>query len=395
MTMEVVDLRVTYRGTYQKITRNSRYIAWHALCRKILQPSENSALATFDFNPPPDYLCRKFFCTETATTPEIITMTCPKCGNEQADVFSQCQKCRYVFPPAQTSGPSVPHTALPIGAPVSNGPSIPAFFGALVGAVALIATLWWLWTPEGLPVPENSYINEKHQFAMTPPAGWVALNPENYKDMLQQLGGRLPKNFQDGLANRRIEVGFLKLLEEPNFSPSVNVVVMQAEVPDLDEKQLEEGARVLTSEYEKLLESYKLEKSELVTVDELTSAQFRSRGELKLKVSEAQGFVEQGSIGWPTYKETVPAQWRSFDLKISQTLVPGKKRAYIITCTSEAKQDREYKRAFENIIDSFRVLERPSRFGQITMGAIQGGLLSSLAYLLYFIVSSLIAFIRR
>ncbi|MCX6132942.1 MAG: hypothetical protein NTU47_03920, partial [Ignavibacteriales bacterium] len=316
-------------------------------------------------------------------------------GHEQPDVFSQCQKCRFIFPIAQRTGPTPTIAAVPSLESVTSGPSIAAFLGALAGATLLAAALWWLWTPAGLAVSENSYVNAKHQFAMEAPPGWVALSPDNYQEMLQQLGNRLPKSLQDGLSNRRIEVGFIKLLEEPNFSPNINVVVMQTEVPELDEKQLEEGARVLSTEFKRLLASYKLEKSELITVDELTCAQFSSSGTLKIKVADAKVSVNESIPGWPRYTEDAPAHWASFDLKMTQTLVPGKKRAYIITCTSDAKQDRDYKRAFDQAVDSFRVLERPARFGPIVMGGLQGGLIASLAYLLYFIVGSLIAFIRR
>lgn len=322
-------------------------------------------------------------------------MTCPKCGHEQPDVFSQCQKCRYIFPSGQRSAAPI-NDATPVSPmSISSGPSIPAFVGAIVGVILLGAALWWLWTPDGLPLPDNPYVNEKHHFAMAAPSGWVLLSPDNYQEMFQKLGNRLPKSLQDGLSNRRIEVGFVKLLEEPNFSPNINVVVMQTEVPELDEKQLEEGAQVLTTEFKRVMDSYKLEKSELISVDELTSAQFSSRGTLKLKVADAKGSVRESIPGWPTYTEEAPAQWLSFDLKMTQTLVPGRKRAYIITCTSDEKQNREYKRAFDETIDSFRVLERPARFGPIVMGGIQGGLLASLAYLLYFIVMALVAFIRR
>lgn len=322
-------------------------------------------------------------------------MTCPKCGNEQPDVFSQCQKCRFIFPSPQQSSPKAISSSPTPFAAIQSQSSVVSILGALAGVLVLGALLLWLWSPEGLPVPENSHINKKHAFAMTAPSGWVELSPDNYEEAFARLGDKLPKSLRDGLSTRRIEVGFVKLLDEPNFSPSINVVVMNTEVPELDEKQLAEGAQVLTGEYKKILDSFKLEKSELVTVDELTSAQFSSSGSLKLKTAEAKGAMQETAPGWNTYKEDVPAQWRTFNLKLSQTLVPGKKRAYIITCTSEGVQNQEYKRSFEDAIESFRVLERPSRFGPIVMGGVQGGLVTALAYLLYFIIASLIAIIRR
>jgi len=318
-------------------------------------------------------------------------MKCPKCGHEQADVFSQCQQCRYIFIPADRSAKGEGTQISLAPSPAPRGPSITALLGAIALAILLGTLLWWLWSPEGLPLPDNAYVNQKHHFAMASPPGWIALSQDNYHDMMQQLGNRLPKSLQDGLSSRRIEVGFIKILDEPNFSPSVNVVVMQTEMPELDEKALQEGSEALSEEYKKVLNSFKMESAELVTVDELTSARFNSRGELKLNVAP----VAAQEPGPATFVDPSTAQWRTFDLRIIQTLVPGKRRAYIVTCTSEAQQSKEYKRAFDDVVDSFRVLERPSRFGPVVMGGIQGGLITALAYLLYFIVTALAALIRR
>jgi hypothetical protein len=78
-----------------------------------------------------------------------------------------------------------------------------------------------------------------------------------------------------------------------------------------------------------------------------------------------------------------------------QTLIPGRNRAYIITCTALDSQYPEYRRPFNRAIESFRVLERPPRFGSIVMGGIQGGLIGALGYLLYYIVSAVIALVKR
>ncbi|MDP2887195.1 MAG: hypothetical protein Q8P51_19500 [Ignavibacteria bacterium] len=320
-------------------------------------------------------------------------MTCPKCGNEQPDVFSQCQKCRYIFPRQSANSSTDANSPVSLPVPASK-PSLSAFFGALAVLLALSAGLWWLHTPEGLPLPEDPYTNEKHHFAVSVPNGWMVLTPDNYQEMFQKLGDKLPKSLQDGLSQRRIEAGFIKLLQEPDFSPSMNVVVMETEMPELDESQMEEASRVLSAQFKRVLESYKLEKTELVTVDELTSMHFSSRAGLKLKVADSQpGYVQTLPSG-RTRTVATPEHWRTFDLKMTQTLVPGKKRAYIITCTSEAQQYEEYKRTFEKSIDSFRVLQRPARYGPIVMGALQGGLLAAIAYLLYFVIVSLIAFIK-
>ena len=229
---------------------------------------------------------------------------------------------------------------------------------------------------------------------MSVPNGWIILTPDNYQEMFRKLGDKLPKSLQEGLSEHRIEAGFMKLLQEPNFSPSLNVVVMETEVPELDESQMEEASRVLSAQFKRVLDSYKLEKTEFITVDELTSMHFSSRAGLMLKVTDSQPSYVQTLPSGRTRRVGTKEHWRTFDLKITQTLVPGKKRAYIITCTAEAQQYEEYKRTFEKSIDSFRVLQRPARFGPIVMGALQGGLVASMAYLLYFVMMSMIAFIK-
>jgi hypothetical protein len=264
----------------------------------------------------------------------------------------------------------------------------------LVGAVITGLILLWLFLPEGLPVPDGSYINQKNHFAMTAPTGWMILTSDNYKEIFEKLGDRFPKSLQHGLEQQNIEMGFLKPLDEPDFSPSINVVVINAEIPDLDESQKDEATKALTAEFTRVLESYKLESSELTTVDELTSLQFISRAGLKVKTADAQQTYTENSMGWRSYSTQTPAQWQTYDLKMIQTLVPGRKKGYIITCTSEASKFQVYKAAFDGAIESFRVTQRPARFGPILMGGIQGGLIALLGYLLYYLGMALVAFIR-
>jgi hypothetical protein len=322
-------------------------------------------------------------------------MICPQCGNEQPDVFSQCGKCRYIFParvPTMASEPATVPMSLPSARPV---PSFLTFLGAIIAVIALVVGFWWLLTPEGLPIPDGAYVNEKHHFAMSVPSDWITLTSDNYRDALLELGNRFPKNLQSSLDQHRIEVGFLKPLRASDFSPNVNVVVIEGDVPELDESQMEEGTKALVEVFSRLLDSYKLEKSEMMTVDELASLHFTSRAALKLNVAESQEGSRETLPGGQPYAGETREQWKTFDLKMTQTLVPGKKRGYIITCTAEASQFAEYQRLFERSIDSFRVLQRPNRFGPIVMGALQGGLAAAILPLLFYIITALVGFIKR
>jgi hypothetical protein len=143
-----------------------------------------------------------------------------------------------------------------------------------------------------------------------------------------------------------------------------------------------------------MLDSYKLEKSELTTIDELTSLHFASRAVMKMKVTEGKGFTETRP-GRGTITHEAPAVWKEFDLRLTQTLIPGNNRAYIISCTAEASQFPRFQHTFENAIESFRVLERPPRYGPILTGALQGGLTAAMLPLLFYIVMGVITLVRR
>jgi len=320
-------------------------------------------------------------------------MVCPKCGHEQPDVFSQCQKCRFIFPVSQANPPKrVVRTA---AGSAPGSPSHPALviLGALSVSVALVIVLWWLNSPEGLPPFEGSYHNSANGFSMLAPSDWMVLTSENYEELFDKLGDRFPKTLRDGFIARKTEVGFMKVLESADFSPSVNVVIMKTEMPELDEEQLAEGAKVLSEGFRQMLDDYKMERSELVTIDELTAARFTSRGSIKLRVEKTGPVETDGYSGSTSSRRT--SEWKPFDIQFVQTLIPGKGRAYIVTSSALVEQYPEYRKAFEGILDSFRVSQRPSRFGSITMGALNGGLASALGYLLFTVLMQIVGLFRK
>jgi hypothetical protein len=316
-------------------------------------------------------------------------MVCPKCGHEQPDVFSQCQKCRFIFPAAPLNqSKRVLHATTGSASGAFTHPAV-VMIGALTACVILGMALWWLNSTEGLPQLDGSYENSANRFAMLAPSDWTVLTSDNYQELFDKLGDRFPRMLREGLAARKTEVGFMKILENAEFSPSVNVVVMKTEMPELDEEQLAEGAKVLSEGFRHVLDNYKMERSELITVDELTSAQFTSRGSLKLRVDVTAPAENDGfSVGGRS-------EWKPFDLQFVQTLVPGKGRAYIITSSALVDQYPEYKKNFDGIVESFRVLQRPSRFGAIVMGALNGGLASALAYLLFTVLMQIVGLFKK
>jgi len=322
-------------------------------------------------------------------------MICPKCGNEQPDVFSQCQKCRYIFPASPANVPKRTVRPTPqASAGMSSHPAI-VILGSLFVALILGLVLWWLNSPEGLPQLEGSYVNTENQFAMLAPSGWMKLTADTYEAFFDSLGDRFPKMLRQGLASRNIEVGFMNILPESEFSPSVNVVVMKTEIPALDEAELAEGAKVLSEGFRSMLDNYVMERSELVTVDELTSAQFTSRGSLKVRVQKSETESVENYSGQRRSNSGRSYEWKDFEMKFVQTLIPGKGRSYILTSSALTDQYPQYKREFDSIVESFRVLHRPGRFGAITMGALNGGLVAALGYLILVAVMRIVGLFKR
>jgi hypothetical protein len=72
------------------------------------------------------------------------------------------------------------------------------------------------------------------------------------------------------------------------------------------------------------------------------------------------------------------AEFARHTLKFRQALVPGRKRAYVVTFTALEKRWDELAPVFQRILDSFRVLQRPPRFGPVLNGAAIGGLIGAI-----------------
>ncbi|MCX6555744.1 MAG: hypothetical protein NTZ12_12155, partial [Candidatus Aminicenantes bacterium] len=76
-------------------------------------------------------------------------------------------------------------------------------------------------------------------------------------------------------------------------------------------------------------------------------------------------------------------------LRYRQVLVPGKKRAYILTFTTHRDRGDDAAGDFQNLLDSFRVLKRPPRFGPVLNGALIGGLIAAIFFLFQAMLLSL------
>ncbi|MCX6557385.1 MAG: hypothetical protein NTW95_08170, partial [Candidatus Aminicenantes bacterium] len=83
------------------------------------------------------------------------------------------------------------------------------------------------------------------------------------------------------------------------------------------------------------------------------------------------------------------SQASRLSLRYRQVFVPGKKRAYILTFTALRDEDDDAAVGFQSVLDSFRVLKRPPRFGPVLNGALIGGLIAALFFLFNALLLSL------
>lgn len=323
-------------------------------------------------------------------------MLCPKCRHEQEDGLAECQHCGVIFAripkPAQhsdTPGRAAEpvHDALP-DSEIDPEEKKPAPLAAIALAVALIAgALWWLNFPSGLPRNQATHVHQEKGFALTPPPDWLMLTASNYQDILKPYKDHFPKELRRFMAAANFEISFVKIPEKiGEFTPSLNVIAMplKGPLPPLTEREKDKAVAVVSGEMSRLLDTYQLVSSRITEIDKLKSLEINSTASVKVVFSPASPiYSEPGAFGFRHVTGHTQEVSRTFEFKTLQTMVPGKRWAYIISCSFETADFSNAEAICKNVVSSFRVSERPPRFGSIAMGALNGGLIAAGLYLLY------------
>jgi hypothetical protein len=329
-------------------------------------------------------------------------MRCPKCGFELQDGAVECGKCGVIIAKAMRPSPHRPASAAPPAPlPSANEPEATASApgpatAALIGLalLALIGAAWWLNFPSASALPDGAYINQKHRFAFAPPAEWLQLTRENAKQVFEQHQDRFPPEIRSMVANPGFEVSYTRLAAEPSeFSPSLNVVVMELkeDLPPLTESDREKAARTIFGELARMLNTYQPGSSSLVDVDGIRSLQLTGTASLDVVLEPSQPIMsEKGAFGLSHVTGHTPEVRKTFELRSVQLFVPGKKRAYVISYTAEASAFGESAATFDLVTASFRVMDRPPRFGPVLRGALNGGLVGGGLYLFVQFIGKLV-----
>lgn len=329
-------------------------------------------------------------------------MNCPKCGFEQAESAVECGKCGIVIAKAlkvrQSPSPAIPAAPRaaasdqPVASPEDAKKPAPLILVALLLLATGVAA-WWLNFPASNALPDGSYVNLKHQFALSAPAEWLQLTPENFKQIMEEYKDRFPRQFGELIGKPGFEVGFVRIAgSATDFSPSFNVVVMplKGNLPPLTESEKDKAAETIVGEMKQSIDDYSMESASIVSVDGLASLQIVGSAPLTVVLQKSEPIMsEPGAFGWKHVVGQTEEVKKTFTLKAHQVLVPGKKRGYIISYTGEAGTFADVAPVFNSVTESFRVLERPPRFGPILMGALNGGLLGGCGYFAFIFIGRL------
>lgn len=312
-------------------------------------------------------------------------MKCPNCSFEQPEGLADCQKCQVIF------AKLAPRQSSSIGSQTFSSPAVTEsksnftqiiWMALGLGLVALV--VWGYFSGRGQPVPEGAYQNDLHHFALLAPQGWTTVTQENFQQTAQQLGDRFPASLKSSMEHGNVAVAFVKMMTGGGPAASVNVVVINYNLPRISESTKSEAVKEISKALSSILEDYKVESADIMKVDNLNSLGILSRGTAKVETMPS-GF-RPGSYVWS------PAVYNTMDMKFMQVMVPGSGRGYIITCVSDAGSFPVHIDNFNDFLNSFRVLERPSFLGLDWGEVFSRGLMRGL---IYAVVIFAIGFFRR
>ncbi len=340
-------------------------------------------------------------------------MNCPKCGFEQPDGTIECSKCGVIIakalnprsaatatPPRQpVSPPRQPAAAAPAPAPApassvppqaqAMGKSEPMAVFVFVLFLALAAA-WWINSPLSAKVPAGLQVYKNDAFALSAP-NWGEFTREKLKDPMfnlryQSTGSNLPNIMGDLFAkNPTIKTMFVKLSERGEVIVGVVGVIVEplARGLRLDDAEKDKLVDKVVQSAKNTFPNYQMDSASLVEVDGLTALQVTGSSAIGASTPaqvvmgiDAAG-RERGAVG------VIPEVKRTLDGKVYHVLVPGNKYAYLIEGAGSAE---DITPVFKSVVDSFRVMDRPARFGKGVRTALNICLFGLCAYLTYQLV---------
>lgn len=330
-------------------------------------------------------------------------MKCPKCGHAQADGLPECTRCGVIFAkiPSRVTAPTN------VIEPASDGGEINADLTGIdtpkpaasiamlsVFAVIVMSALYLVNRPTGGSAAGATQVNVEKGYAYTPPAEWLSLTPQNYEQLIQPFQDRFPADLRQFIVKARFDVSHIRIPDkEGDFAPSINLIAIDLKgqrVPELTESEKAKATEVISAQMKSILPTYRVQNSRVIEVDGIPALELSGTASLRLveRPSEAI-YGEPGAFGTRAYLGRTEEVTREIELKSVQTFVPARRYGLLLTCNFLLADPQDTQSTCRQVVNSFRVTARPARFDTITLGAINGGLIGVLGFLLFAIARRL------
>lgn len=251
----------------------------------------------------------------------------------------------------------------------------------MVVIIVTIAINTLSFDPGRVDPPPGAYVDEANGFAIEIPSGWRA-GKASELPMDPRSRSLLP----GGTNNLAVVVA----PENPKPPmPSLNVVVIPSGLPAIEEPAKDELARTLSAAYQRILQNYS-NRSEIVEVDKLRALRVLSTGVIVQPRDPEPVYVADPNVigGRRVVRFNYPKS-QSTTLHVDQYIVPGRDRAYVLTATATAEMVADAQGSFRELVEGFRVLERPRRTRSILMSSLVGALTGAVIYLVVFLIGKL------
>lgn len=330
-------------------------------------------------------------------------MKCPKCGHAQADGLPECERCGVIFakiPPRVAPPVSIIETASG-GGEVDTGladlevPKRPSPITMLaVLAVLVVGALYLVNKPTGGTAAGATQVNAEKGYAYTAPSGWLALTPQNFDELMKPYHDRFPADLRKFIDKARFDVSHFRIPDkEDDFAPSINLMAIDLKgqrMPELTDSEKAKATEVISAQMKTVLPTYRVQNSRVIEVDGIPALELSGAASLRIVEKPSEPILgEPGPTGNVAILGKTEEVVREIELKSVQTFVPAKRYGLLLTCNFLLADPHDTQSTCRQVVNSFRVTARPARFDVITLGAINGGLVGALAFLLFAIARRL------
>jgi hypothetical protein len=309
-----------------------------------------------------------------------MTGFCPNCKAPLPEGAADCAACGIVIAKflKKQAAPASPTAGAPAGSEPSPS-SEKGGSGGLIAAAAIIAGLgaggWFMYPGKGMPVTDTMQKSKGHAFAASAPAGFKA-------DWTERTTGIVAAQFAN------TTVASLQGTFTEGYAPNMAIVSMPFPPVKVTPGNKDKLAETRFAGIRASVDTWTPEAVQIVKVDKLESLRVEGGGPkhvkrdippvtmngpaaiayMKQKTGQQDGVfflkkvIDMGRVG-PTPDAYIVEEGRTeeadYELLSGGVLVPGRNRQYLLSYVCDRNQRTACVAAFDELVGSFRVLERP------------------------------------